>query len=193
VSRPEADVRRGVMSQRDQERVIVSEAIVNAWRDDGYRERLITDVAGVLRDAGLQLPDECRVLVVENTDAIWHLTVPRREDPAGGELEQFVAELAAQLPLPPGVEMHLHQDTVDERYVVLPLPPHEMDALSEQELKSVVGGLVFGPLSGGGNGGDGGAGVLFGNGGNGGAGTTGVVPGVFGDGGNGGNGGVGGF
>jgi hypothetical protein len=168
------------MGEREQERAVVAGAIVGAWRDEGYRERLISDGAAVLRAAGLELPEGCRVVVVENTDSIWHLAVPRGEDAAGDEIEQFVAELADQLPLPPGVELHLHQDLHDKRHIVLPLAPREMDALSDDELKSVVGGVLMN----GGNGGTGGNGGLFGNGGAGGNG---------GNGGAGGNGGTGGL
>ena len=73
--------------------------------------------------------------------------------------------------------MRLHQDTEDERFLVLPLPPLEIDELSDEELKLVVGG----------NGGNGGAGGVFG--GNGGAGGYLGNAGLLG--GNGGNGGAG--
>ena len=176
------------MGEREQERAVVAEAIVNAWRDDGYRERLITDGAAVLRDAGLALPADCRVVVVENGDGIWHLSVPRAEGAPDGEMQQFVADLAGQLPLPAGTELHLHQDTQDERYVVLPPATDEMEALSDDELMSVVGGIIFS----GGNGGDGGAGgvlgttvILSGNGG-----VAGLTGGNGGAGGNGGTGGL---
>ena len=72
----------------------------------------------------------------------------------------------------------LHQNTADERFVVLPPAPDQMDALSDEELMAVVGG------GNGGNGGD--AGLLGGTGGNGGTGGI-----LFGNGGNGGNGGAG--
>jgi hypothetical protein len=166
------------MSEREHERVIVAGAIVNAWKDEAYREKLIGDPAAVLGDAGLTLPPGCRVTALVNSDHTWHVAIPRLEVLAAGEQEQLTAELAAMLPLPAGVELRLHQDTGDERFVVLPLAPHEVDSLSDEELTTVVGG------GNGGNGGAGGAGGLGGNGGDAGAGAI-----LFG--GNGGSGGIG--
>jgi hypothetical protein len=167
------------MRRSEEERAIVAEAIVMAWRDEGYRERLIADPAGVLRDAGLTLPAGCRVTLLEDTPTVAHVTVPSLEDMAGGGREPFMAELAALIPLPAGLELRLHQDTETERFVVLPLPPQPVEELSDDELKLVVGGFAVD----GGNGGAGGIGGAGGNGGNGGAG------GLFG--GIGGNGGAG--
>ena len=119
--------------------------------------------------------------MVANSDDTWHLSIPRLEDLAAGDTERLGAELATMLPLPDGVELRLHQDTGDERFVVLPLPPDEAAALSDEELKAVVGG---------GNGGDGGnggtIGIVSGAGGNGGAGGDGGASILFG-----GNGGTG--
>ena len=169
------------MSQSEQDRVVVAEAIFNAWKDEAYRERLIDDSTAVLGDAGLTLPAGCRVTVVVNSDDTWHLSIPRLEDLAAGDTERLAAELATMLPLPDGVELRLHQDTEHERFIVLPLPPDEADTLSDEDLKAVVGGGnggnggLGGDLFGGagGNGGNGGAGgILYG--GNGGAGAIGL-------------------
>ena len=71
------------------------------------------------------------------------------------------------------VELRLHQNTEDELVLVLPLPPHEAEELSDEELQMVLGsgnggagglGGLFGRE--GGNGGTGGFGGLGGNGGN---------------------------
>ena len=175
------------MSRSEDERIIAAEAIARAWRDEAYRERLLGDSAGVLRDAGLELPAGCRVTVLENTDTVWHAVVPVLED-LGAEKDAMVSELAGLLPLPAGVELRLHQSTADERFLVLPLPPQEAGELEDVELDVVFGG---------GNGGAGGdvgiLGGLFSTGGNGGNGGTGggvgILGGLFSTGGNGGNGG----
>ena len=172
------------MSEREQERVVTAEVIVNAWRDETYLERLIDDPAAVFADAGLVLPPGCRVTVLVNSDDTWHLAFPRLEDLAAEDREQVATELAALIPLPGGVELHVHQNTAEERFVVLPPAPERMDALSDEELMQVVGGGnggnagaggAYGGFLGGagGNGGNGGAGgVLYG--GNGGAGAIGL-------------------
>ena len=61
----------------------------------------------------------------ENTPAVWHVAIPRLEDTAAGEKEQFVAELGEMIPVPAGVELRLHQNTESERFLVLPLQPQE--------------------------------------------------------------------
>ena len=197
------------MNERENERVVTADVIVGAWRDDAYRERLLADPAGVLAEAGLHLPAGCRVTALENTGTVWHLAVPALEDLAAGEKERFGAELAALLPLPAGVELHLHQTTGDERFVVLPLPPEAVAELSDDQLESVLGGgnggaggtALFGTGGAGGNGGNAGllggtggnggnAGLLGGSGGNGGSGITAGFDPLLG--GNGGDGGAGG-
>jgi hypothetical protein len=128
------------MSESENDRVIVAELIVNAWRDEAYREKLIGDPAGALKDAGLALPADCRVTVLEDTGAVSHISIPRLEDMAAGGKEQFMADLAGLIPIPAGLELRLHQNTENERFLVLPLPPHEMEGLSDEELNLVVGG-----------------------------------------------------
>lgn len=178
------------MSERENERLVTAEVIVNAWRSEDFRARLLADPVAVLAEAGLEVPAGCTVTVLENTRTVWHLAVPRFEELSDGEKEEFGAELVAGLPLPAGVELHLHQATGTERFLVLPMEPQESRELSEDELRLVLGG---------GNGGQAGVAGLFGVGGNGGdatglfgAGGNGGTGGLFGVGGSGGNGGAGG-
>ncbi len=165
------------MSESEKERVIAAEVIVNAWKDEAYRQKLIDDPAGTVKEAGLALPADCQVTVLESTSTVSHISIPRFEDMAAGDKEQFMADLAKLIPVPAGLELRLHQNTENERFLVLPLPPHQAEELSDEELMMVLGS------GNGGNGGNGGAGgILGGNGG---------VGGILG--GNGGNGGTGGF
>ena len=167
------------MSESEQERVIAAGVIVNAWKDEAYRTKLIDDPAGVLREAGLTVPADCQITVLENTSTVSHIPIPSLEDMGVAHKEQFMAELAQLIPAPGGLEMRLHQNTASERFLVLPVPPHEAEELSDEELKLVLGGGNAGNA---GNAGFfGGNGLFGGNGGNGGAGGIG------------GNGGAGGF
>ena len=182
------------MIESEQERVFAAGVIVNAWKDVAYRGKLIDDPAGVLREAGLTVPADCQITVLENTSTVSHIPIPSLEDMGVAHKEQFMAELAQLIPAPGGLEMRLHQNTASERFLVLPVPPHEAEELSDEELTLVLGG------GNGGNGGDatfGGAGGFFGgnglfggNGGNGG--NAGLIGGNGGAGGIGGNGGAGG-
>ena len=167
------------MSESEKDRVIAAEVIVNAWKDEVYRRKLIDDPAGVLQEAGLTVPADCRITVLENTSTVSHIPIPSLEDMGAGDKEQFMAELAQLIPVPGGFEMRLHQNTASERFLVLPLSPHQAEELSDEELKMVLGG------GNGGNGGNGGAGGFFGG--------NGLFGGNGGAGGIGGNGGAGGF
>ena len=167
------------MSESEKERVIAAEVIVNAWKDEAYRQKVIDDPVGALKEAGLTLSADCQVTVLESTSTVSHISIPRLEDMAAGEKEQFMAELARLIPIPAGRELRLHQNTENERFLVLPLPPHQAEELSDEELKMVLGA---------GNGGN--AGLLGGNGGllggNGGAGGNAGLLGSHGGGGSGG-------
>ena len=58
--------------------------VAQAWRDPGYRAELIADPRRVLEQAGLGLPPDVTVKIVENTDKLFHLVLP-------SPLEQNVA------------------------------------------------------------------------------------------------------
>ena len=153
------------MSRPDQQRAVVAEVIVRAWRDDTYRDALVVDPVGTLRAAGVVLPDNVRVTVLEDVPGISHVAIPR--DMGAQESANFVTELAQMLPLPDSSELRLHQSAQDEFIFVLPLPPDGASSLNEDLLDLVVGG------GNGGNGGNGGFAGLGGLGGNGGAGLIG--------------------
>ena len=110
------------MSESEKDRVIAAEVIVNAWKDEVYRRKLIDDPAGVLQGAGLTVPADCRITVLENTSTVSHIPIPSLEDMGADDKEQFMAELAQLIPVPGGFEMRLHQNTASERFLVLPLP-----------------------------------------------------------------------
>lgn len=165
----------------DQERAIVATVVARAGADPVVRDQLRSDPVGTLAAAGMILPGSARVQVLEDGANVVHVVVPRLSELIGTQKEQFVAALARLVPMPAGVEMHLHQETEDLRFVVLPAAagpgdPGD-DQLSDDALANVAGGMV--QL--GGNGGAGGdgpwLGVLGGNGGNGGNGGLGGLGG----------------
>ena len=175
------------MTDNEREVAVAAQVVANAWRDEAYRAALLANPSAVLADAGLNLGDGVDVTVLEDTDEVRHLAVPRGLDDFGA----IAADIAAMLPLADGVELRVRQSTDSSRFLVLPVAPQEADQLSDDELTVVIGGAnggVAGNAGVGGNGGNGGAGGRGGNGGNGGLG--GVVGGYGGNGGNGGNGGL---
>ena len=52
------------------------QVVARAWRDEGFKQRLQADPAGVLREHGIAVPVGQQVRVVENTDQVMHLPLP---------------------------------------------------------------------------------------------------------------------
>jgi hypothetical protein len=84
------------MNESEREREHLAEAIVTAWRDDAHRAQLVADPVRVLRDAGLPLPSDCTVTVLENPDRVSYVAVPRPEELTAGELDEDELQLAQE-------------------------------------------------------------------------------------------------
>ena len=66
--------------------------MAQAWSDEGFKRRLLAEPATVLREQGVDVPPGAEVRVVENTDAVVHLTLPR---PPAEELSDEQLEAVA--------------------------------------------------------------------------------------------------
>ena len=60
--------------------------VARAWADPAFKAKLIADPAAVLKENGLLVPAGVTVKVVENTDTLFHLTIPLK--PAPEELSE---------------------------------------------------------------------------------------------------------
>ena len=60
--------------------------VAQAWADDSFKKRLLTDPAKVLKEHGLQTPAAVRFNIVEDTDQVIHLTLPQK--PVSDELAE---------------------------------------------------------------------------------------------------------
>ena len=54
----------------------MGQIIAKAWADDVFKQKLITDTAAVLTEAGIEVPTGVEVRAVENSDTLWHLVLP---------------------------------------------------------------------------------------------------------------------
>jgi len=84
--------KKAIMTRRDLEAYIVA----NAWRDPAYKNRLLKDPKGVLQeellrvDATLELPDNLKIHVHEESETSYHLVIPR--NPKEISLDEVVGE-----------------------------------------------------------------------------------------------------
>jgi hypothetical protein len=65
----------------EQPEVQWGQIVARAWRDEAFRRRLLAQPAAVLAEHGLEVPPGLQVRVLEDTDQVIHLTLPRQ--PAG--------------------------------------------------------------------------------------------------------------
>src|SRR6476469_8831680 len=78
--------------------VITGMVVARAWRDPGYRNRLLSSPREVLVAEGLEIPDGMAIRVFADTPAIrhFHLKTPTTET------EELIGVLREILPLPEG-------------------------------------------------------------------------------------------
>ena len=55
--------------------------VARAWSDDDLKQRLLADPAEVMRDFGIDVPEDVELKIVEDTPAVRHLILPA--SPAG--------------------------------------------------------------------------------------------------------------
>ena len=70
----------------------LGQVVAKAWTDEAFKRRLLAEPGAVLREQGVDVPPGVEVRVVENTDAVVHLTLPR---PPAEELSDEQLETVA--------------------------------------------------------------------------------------------------
>lgn len=70
-----------------------------AWADEEFKRRLIADPKAVLREEGIEIPDDVEVRVVENTEKVFYLSLPPKpsEEVSDEELERISGGLFDRL------------------------------------------------------------------------------------------------
>ena len=64
----------------------VGQITAKAWTDANFKKRLLSDPAAVLKDYGLDVPRDVKIKVVEDTDTLYHLSLPPK--PSDKELSE---------------------------------------------------------------------------------------------------------
>ena len=105
--------------------VITGLVIARAWRDPGYRSRLLSSPREVLVDEGLEIPDGMAIRAFADTPKIRHIHLTSLTT----EAEELVPVFRELLPLPEGSEIRLIQNTEQALCLVVPLAPPEPKSL----------------------------------------------------------------
>ena len=69
--------------------------IAKAWSDSAFRERLLKNPKAVLKEQGIEFPEEVECKITENTDKIVYLNLPKK--PEGNLSEMQLREVAGGL------------------------------------------------------------------------------------------------
>ena len=110
--------------------VITGMVVARAWRDPGYRNRLLSSPREVLVADGLEIPDGMAIRVFEDTPAIRHIHLTSLTT----EATELVPVLREILPLPEGSEVRLIQNTEQALCLVVPLAPPEPQTLTDVDV-----------------------------------------------------------
>jgi hypothetical protein len=110
--------------------VITGMVVARAWRDPGYRNRLLSSPREVLVEEGLEIPDGMAIRVFADTPAIRHIHLTSLTT----EPEELIGVLREILPLPEGSEVRLIQNTEQALCLVIPLAPPEPQTLTDVDV-----------------------------------------------------------
>jgi hypothetical protein len=110
--------------------VITGLVIARAWRDPGYRSRLLSSPREVLIDEGLEIPDGMAIRAFADTPRIRHIHLTSLTT----EAEELVPVFREMLPLPEGSEIRLIQNTEQALCLVVPLAPPEPQTLTDTDV-----------------------------------------------------------
>ena len=121
-------------------RVIVGQLISQCWEDQNYKQAFLANPEKILKEAGIDLPADLRIRVLENTPTILYSIFPATLT------AEYLAELTKGLSdqkfaLPEGGELRFVQNSAAVNYFVLPVKPSVTGELSEADLDQVAGGI----------------------------------------------------
>jgi nitrile hydratase subunit alpha len=131
--------------------------VAKAWVDSAFKARLLKDGTEGAQEAGVQMDQPTRLIVVENTPEVHNLVVctlcscyPRMvlgippdwyksrayRSRAVREPRAVLAEFGTHLP--DHVTVRVHDSTADMRYLVLPMRPKGTEGFDEARLAALV-------------------------------------------------------
>lgn len=130
--------------------------VAKAWTDPDYKARLLENGKSCIQEIGIGV-GEAQIVVVENTDNVhnlitctlcscyprsilgqppsWYLSKAYR---ARSVREPRKVLLEFGLVLPKNIQLVVHDSNADMRYLVLPQPPANIEALNHDDLEAII-------------------------------------------------------
>jgi Nitrile hydratase, alpha chain len=129
------------MKDTDRNRAVLAEVVARSWRDPAFRTSLKANPKQAVTAAGMQIPPNVEVVLLENTATIVHAVLPPRADMARYQ-SRFDATAKRWFDMPDELEIRIHRDSARRIFVVIPAAPAKATtgALSDRELEQVAGG-----------------------------------------------------
>jgi nitrile hydratase alpha subunit len=129
------------MKTSDKNRAILAEVIARAWRQPEYRAELKSGPKKTLKDAGMDIPPDTDVVVLENTPSTLYAVLPPLGDQLNyqSRLEKATKRIAE---LPENLELRVVRDTPHKAHIIIPAVPAAVaiGQLSDAALEQVAGG-----------------------------------------------------
>ena len=63
------------MNQEEQSKKI-SQILAKCWSDESFKQKLLKNTAETLKEEGFNIPSDCTVQVLENTEKTFHFVLP---------------------------------------------------------------------------------------------------------------------
>lgn len=126
----------------DRDATIFAMIAARTWRDQDYRDRVLSNPKETLAEAGLDFSDDTELAIVEETDDTRYVVLPADMT----DISEALAAMQRFVPLADGYEIRLVQNTAQRRYLVLPAPPRDADAelmTAEELVRNVPQGSFY--------------------------------------------------
>ncbi len=135
-----------------------AQVVAKAWTDPQFRERLLADGNAAIAELGFEGPQMDRLEVKENTDQVHNVVVctlcscypwavlglppswykePAYRSRVVREPRRVLHEMG--LDLPETTEVRVWDSSAEVRYMVLPQRPQGTEAMTEEELATIIG------------------------------------------------------
>jgi hypothetical protein len=129
------------MKDTDRNRAVLAEVVARAWREPAFRSSLKANPKQALTQAGMQIPANVEVVLLENTPTIIHAVLPPRTDMTRYQA-RFDSAVKRLFDMPEDLEIRVHRDSPRRVFVVIPAAPAKAATgeLSDRQLEQVAGG-----------------------------------------------------